>query len=174
MIATMPTGRHLQAPRDAGTLHPAGTQGGRRPGARSLIVSTCEYATEAGNASARRVAAMLGVLADSDVTIALGEDWVLDRLRWAFHRHVAPFGVWHVARLLTERAAAGDLPAGEMCAKLAGLISLRDLDSTADLLAGAAAARSDQQWACDTVSLISLHLGPKRVSARISEGVEPR
>jgi len=138
---------------------------------RSLILAACE-ATEAEDSAGRRVAAMLGVLADAEVAEALGEDWVLDRLRWAIDRRVALFGAWHVARLLSGQAAAGHSGAGELCASFAGLLSLRDLDTTADLLAWAAAARSDEQWARDVVSVISLHLGPARAAVPVPNTAE--
>jgi hypothetical protein len=139
---------------------------------RSLILAACD-ASEAEDSAGRRVAAMLGVLADAEVAKALGEDWVLDRLRWAIDRRVALFGAWHVARFLSGKAAAGHFGAGELCASFVGLLSLRDLDTTAGLLAGAAAAHSDEQWARDVVSIISLHLGPARAAVPVHKTAEP-
>jgi hypothetical protein len=132
---------------------------------RSLILAACE-GVKSENSAGRRVAAHARHPGEAEVAEALGEDWVLDRLSWAIDRRVALFGAWHVARLLSGHAAAGHSGAGELCASFAGLLSLRDLDTTADLLAGAAAARSDEQWSRDVASIISLHLGPARSRTR--------
>jgi hypothetical protein len=135
--------------------------------ARALIEAACA-ATNTNESAGTRVAAMLGLLADPDVTAALGEQWVLDRLRWALDRRIAPFGPWHVARLLCAQVSAGRSGAGEMCADLVRLLSPRDRDATAELIAAAAATRPDERWAHDVVSVLSLHLGPARIAAAMS------
>lgn len=132
------------------------------------LVEAVRTATETDESAGRRVAAMLGVLADPDVTAALGEQWVLDRLRWALDHRVAPFGPWHVARLLCAQATGGRTGAGEMCADLVRLLSPRDREATAELIAATAASKLEERWAVDVVSVLSLHLGPTRVAAAMS------
>jgi hypothetical protein len=122
--------------------------------ARAGVIAACT-AARADNSTAEALAQVLGLLADPFPAASLGELWVLDRLRWALDRHVAPLGAWYVARLVATYAASGHPGAGEMCADLAWLLAAHERDSTAELLASAATTRGDEAWAREVLDVLS-------------------
>lgn len=142
--------------------------------ARELADTAVAAADEVSGAAADAAGAMAGMLADPDVVGAVGADWVLHRLRGGLSHGVAPYGAWHVARLLTAEAVTGRPDAGDMCAALARVLGPRDLDAVGDLLATAVAkAGGDELWAAEVTGVLAVHLGPDRVAGAAARPLPP-